>query len=308
MGIFYAGLGIVAAVLLAAYICFRMTFYSNRKKQTIEQYPLPVGKCYEPYYDAMRKWMAEVDQMPCRQFEITSFDGLKLRGRYYENAPGGPIEVMFPGYRGIAKRDLCGGVQRCAELGHNALIVDQRGNGESEGTVITFGVKEYRDCLSWVEFAAKEFPHNKLILCGISMGASTVMIASGEKLPDSVIGTLADCGFTSAKEIIGKVIRDMKLPPKLVYPFIRLGAKLFGGFDPEEKSAVDAVKNARVPIVFIHGEDDDFVPCEMSRINYEACASQKHLAIIPGAAHGTSYVVQPEQYLQILREFWKDRK
>ena len=304
-----AAAAIAALVLLGAYVCFRLTFFSNRKREVTEEFPLPKGECYEPYYELMRKWMRDVDQMPNTPVEITSFDGLKLRGRYYECAPGGPVEIMFPGYRGIAKRDMCGGVQRCAALGHNALIVDQRANGESEGSVITFGNLEYRDCLAWVDFALEHFGADvKLILCGISMGASTVLIAAGEELPKNVIGVLADCGFTSAKEIICKVIRDIKLPPAPLYPLIRLGARLFGGFKLEEKSAVESLKNAKIPVIFIHGTGDDFVPWEMSRDNYEACVTEKRLALIDGAAHGTSFMVDTEKYLQELREFWKDKR
>jgi len=304
-----AAAAIAALVLITAFICFRMTFFNNRKHEVIEKYPFPKGACYVPYYDIMRKWMTEVDQMPNTAFEITSFDGLTLRGRYYECAPGGPVEIMFPGYRGLAKRDLCGGVQRCAALGHNALIVDQRANGESEGSIITFGNLEYRDCLAWIDFAISHFgPDVKLILTGISMGASTVLITAGEKLPKNVIGVLADCGFTSAREIICKVIRDMHLPPAVIYPFIRLGARLYGGFKLEEKAAVEAVKNATVPVIFIHGTGDDFVPWEMSRDNFESCVSEKRLVLIDNAAHGTSCMVDTEKYLQELKEFWKDKR
>jgi fermentation-respiration switch protein FrsA (DUF1100 family) len=96
----------------------------------------------------------------------------------------------------------------------------------------------------------------------------------------------------------------MGLPPRLCYPFVRLGARLYGHFDLEEFSPVEAVKDCKVPVLFFHGEDDDYVPCEMSRINYEACASRKMLVTIPGAGHGLSYPVDPQQYLQIAGSFF----
>lgn len=242
--------------------------------------------------------------MPCEELWITSFDGLKLYGRYFEYAPGAPIELMFHGYRGSAERDLSDGVLRCFKLGHSVLLVDQRCSGKSDGTVITFGINEHRDCLKWLEEMQIRFPENKIILTGISMGASTVLMAAGKPLPKNVIGVLADCGFTSAKEIIKVVIRQMGLPSAIAYPFVRLGATLYGHFNLEDISAVESVKNSTVPVIFFHGEDDTFVPCYMSRQMHAVCASKKMLVTVPGAGHGLSYPVQPEQYLNAMREFF----
>ena len=293
---------------LVAYICFRMAFYVPGNYKSTEEYPLPKGKIYSPYRDMFIGWIKEVRQMPCREFRIQSFDGLPLYAKFYEYAPGAPIELMFHGYRGNAESDLCGGVQRCFTLGHSAFIVDQRACGKSGGNVITFGVNESRDCHSWLEFMVQEFgPDVKILLTGISMGASTVLMAGGSPLPASVVGILADCGFTSAKDIIQVVIGTMKLPPKLAYPFVRLGAKLYGKFDLEESPAIEAVKRCQLPVIFFHGEADDFVPCCMSKQNYEACASGKKKRItIPGAGHGLCYVIDPEKYLREMRDFFKD--
>ena len=300
-------LAVLAAVcLLASYVCYRMAFHAVRKESSDpEGIELPEGEIYEPFHEAMRDWIREVRAMPQEDVAITSFDGLTLRGKYYEYRPGAPIELMMHGYRGSSERDLSGGVQRCFAVGRSALVVDQRCAGGSEGRVITFGIREHRDCLAWVDFMIRKFgPEVKIILTGISMGASTVLMAGGKPLPENVIGILADCGFTGAKQIIQEVIRQMGLPPKLCYPFVRLGARLFGKFDPEEASAVEAVRNCTVPVIFYHGEDDDFVPMEMSRANFEACASRKALVTIPGAGHGLSYAVDPETYLRTLREFF----
>ena len=301
----YILLALAAIVMLTAYICFRMAFYATRK-ETNEEFPLPEGDIYLPYRDQMIAWMKEVRQLPREDVTIRSFDGLTLRGKYYEYAPGAPIELMFPGYRGVAERDLCGGVQRCFSLGHSALIVDQRACGESDGNVITFGIRESRDCHSWIAFMLERFGKDvKIILTGISMGAATVLIAAGSELPKNVTGVLADCGFTSAREIIQKVIRQMGLPPKLAYPFVKLGAYLYGGFDLEATSPEEAAKTCSVPVIFFHGEDDDYVPCWMSTVNYQACRSpRKKLVTIPGAGHGLSYPVAPKEYLQALRDFW----
>ena len=299
-------LALGALTLLAAYLCYRMAFYSAPRKPAREDViEIPEGEIYELFRPAMEAWGRETRAMAHEDMEITSFDGLTLRGKYYEFAPGAPIELMFHGYRGSSERDLSGGVQRCFALGRSALIVDQRCSGTSEGSVITFGVREHRDCLSWVDFMVKRFgPEVKIILTGISMGASTVVMAAGNPLPENVIGVLADCGFCSAREIILEVIRQMGLPPALGYPFVKLGAKLFARFDLEEYSPMEALKTVTKPIIFFHGGADAFVPCWMSEKMYEACPTRKRLVVIPGAGHGLAFPVDQEGYLKAAGEFF----
>lgn len=295
-----------AAVLIGSYICFRMAFYVPEKdKKPKSEFDIPQGKIYEPYRDRIVDWIKQTRALPCQEMSITSFDGLQLRGTYYEYAPGAVIEIMFHGYRGSSERDLSGGVQRCFKLGHSALIVDQRSSGKSQGNVITFGVNESRDCLAWVNHAIERFgPECRLMLTGISMGAATVMIAAGEDLPENVIGVLADCGYSSAKAIIKEVIRQMKLPADLLYPFVKLGARLYGHFDLEKYSPAEALKTCKVPVLMFHGEDDAFVPCDMSRENFAACASRKKLVTVPGAGHGLCIMFDPEIYRATMTEFF----
>ena len=305
-----AGCAVLAlAAVLASYICYRIAFYAPpQKNEAGDAIEIPDGEIYEVFRDKLENWVREMRAMPHEEFSIESFDGLTLYGKYYEYKPGAPIELMFPGYRGSAERDLAGGVQRCFQVGHNVLLADQRCSGRSEGNVITFGIREYRDCLKWVDFAVEHFgPDAKIILTGISMGASTVLMAAGEELPSNVVGVLADCGYTSAKAIICHVSRMLHLPAWLMYPLIRLGGFLFAGFDLEENSPIEAVKQIRIPVIFAHGEADDFVPCSMSRENYDACAAPKCLYTAPGAGHGLCYLVAGEDYIRALREFWTEQ-
>lgn len=297
---------IFAVLLLATYWCYRMAFFADRNAP-VEEYPVPQGAIYEPYHEQMKDWIKQIRQMPHENVEITSFDGLKLRARFFEYSPDAPIELLFHGYRGTADQDMAGGVLRCFLVGHSALLVDQRASGMSEGNKITFGINESRDCHSWISYLRQRFgQQRKLILCGMSMGASTVLMAAGKPLPSNVVGVLADCGYTTPKEIICKVIRQLKLPAKLCYPFVRLGARLFAGFDLEEDSSLAAMARCQVPVIFFHGEDDDFVPCDMSRRNFEACKAPKKLITVPGAGHGLSYFLQSERYLQEVRDFFRE--
>lgn len=298
---------LVALPFITSFICFRMVFFSKKRVPLGEdEYCTLPGEEYEPYRETMIEWVKQTRKMKKEPMSIISFDGLKLVGNYYENIKGAPIEIMFHGYKGSAERDMSGGVERAFACGRNALIVEQRAAGESEGSVISFGINERRDCLAWIDCVVERFgPEVKIILTGISMGAATVLMTAGEELPKNVVSVLADCPYSSAKEIIMKVIDEMRLPSRLFYPFVKLGAKLFGNFNLEECAPIDAVKRAKIPIIFIHGEADGFVPCDMSRQLYDACASEKFLLTVPGAAHGVAYPRDKERYVKAVMDFEK---
>ena len=291
------------ACLIVLLVLFILIFYAPRRPEP--EFPLPPGPAYELYHGVMIEGMKRMRAYPQEVFTIQSHDGLTLSGRYFEYAPGAPMEIMFHGYRGTAVRDLCVGVDRAFALGHSCLIVDQRTTGGSGGRVITFGLREYKDCLRWVDFAVDHFgPDVRIILTGISMGASTVLLAAGEDLPSNVVGVLADCGFTSAKAIIRKVAKQLHLPPWLVYPAVRLSAWLFAGLDLEENSPIEAMGRVKIPVIFAHGEEDNLVPCYMSRENFDACISLKAIFTAPGAGHGLCYLSTGDEYIRALREFW----
>ena len=303
-------LGFLAlAVLVTAYICYRLMLYSPPRHMPGEdEYQIPDGEIYEVFREDMIGWTKMIRAYPYKEYAIRSFDGLTLRAKFFEHKPGAPIELMFHGYRGNAERDLNGGVERCFRVGHSALLIDHRGSGYSDGHVITFGILEKRDCLAWVDFAVREFGEDaRLILTGISMGAATVMMAAGEPLPPQIRYVLADCGYTSPREIISKVMRDMKLPPALLYPCATLGAKLFGRFNLNEDSPMEAMARCKVPVVFAHGDTDDFVPYDMSVRLCEACTGRhKKLVTIHGAGHGLAFPVGRDEYVNALKEFKRE--
>ena len=291
--------------LITSYVCYRMVFRAPKKKVLgPDEYEIPEGEIYEVFRDEMVQWIKDVRSMPHEDVSITSYDGLTLRGKYYECKKGATTEIMFHGYKGNAERDLCGAVERAFAIGRNALIVDHRASGTSDGNVITFGIKERRDCRAWIDFATEKFGKDvNLMITGISMGAATVMMTAGQELPENVVCVLADCGYTSPKEIIQKVVTDMKLPKAVFYPFIKLGARLYADFDLEEYSPIEAMKNCKIPVIFVHGDNDEFVPHDMSKRLYEACAAQKKVFItIKGAGHGLAYPVNKEEYIAKLKE------
>ena len=298
------------AFLIISYVCFRLAFYSRKRIPKPEgEYSLPKGKLYEPYLERIKEWQKETFALPHEDFEIRSHDGLTLKGKYYEHEKGAPLEILFHGYRGNPMKDLSGAVERCFKLGRNALLVTQRAHGESDGSVISFGVNERRDCLRWVDFAISRFGEDtKIILTGLSMGASTVLMAAGEDLPENVVCILADCGYSSQKEIIKKVIGEMGIPQDLAYPFVKAGAFIFGHFRLEETTPIESVKRSRTPIIFIHGDSDDFVPYQMSLDMYKVCPTEKTLITVEGAGHALAFIMDQEGYIKKVKEFdsvWK---
>ena len=292
-------------IFLLLIYCYRRIFYAKKRVPLAEnEYDVPTGGPYDEYYDRLIAWAKLARETPHEDVSVTSFDGLTLRGKYYEYEKGAPIEIMFNGYRGNAERDMSGGIERCFALKRSALVVNQRSCGPSDGNCASFGINESKDCLTWIDYAINRFGKDcKLIITGISMGGTTVLITAGEKLPPNVKYALADCPFTSAKEIISKVITEMKLPPKVFYPFIKLSAKIFGGFKLDENSPINSVKHATVPVIILHGDNDAFVPLEMGERLYNECSAKKALFISKGADHGLAFPADKEGYIKAIRDF-----
>lgn len=298
---------ILLLILLTTYICYKIAFYSNNKKALVDEVVLPNQKIFNTFREQIIQDVTDIRALPYQAYEIKSFDGLTLKAKYYECKKGAPIEIMVHGYRGNGERDLSTGIKRAFLCQRNAFVVDQRGSGSSSGHVLTFGIKERKDCVAWAHFVSQTFGEDiTIFLTGISMGAATVLLASSMDLPKNVKGVLADCGYDNASTMIKKVIKGLKLPAKIFYPFVKLGARLFGKFNLEETSPYESVQHSKLPIIFIHGTDDSLVPCQMSRNLYDVCVSKKKLVEIENADHGVAYLVNPELYIKELNDFFNN--
>ena len=261
-----------------------------------------------PYSDMIRENMERIDAAPHTNVTVTSFDGLTLSARLYPAEHSRGVIAVFHGYRSSSLRDYACAVDMYRGFGFDVLMVDQRAAGNSEGNVITFGVKERQDTLAWARFLHERYgADTPIFLSGLSMGAATLMMASSLPLPENVRGIVADSGFTTPAAIIGTVAeRDFHLPRQLTLPFLNAVSRLFGGFGLYEADALDALANTRIPVLFIHGEADSFVPCDMSRHAFEACASPKRLITVPDAEHGCGYLIEPERLTAELNDFFNE--
>lgn len=296
-------------IVVASYICFRLAF-SVPKKAPDAIFEMPSSRQYAPYAEATGQMIRDALVIPYEPVTISSFDGRKLFGKYYpaaQAAESAPWLILFHGYRSCAERDFCGGLPFGIAAGFHVLLVDQRAHGKSSGNCLTLGIKERYDCLSWIRYVLSRAGKDaKIVLYGISMGAATVLMSAGLSLPHNVAGIVADCGYSSPSAIIKKVLQKRHYPLFPTYALVRLGGKLFGGFDIEQASAAEAMKQCDIPVLFIHGEKDHFVPCEMSRENYKHCrSSEREILTVPGAGHGMSYMVDTEAYTHTVSAFLK---
>lgn len=248
-------------------------------------------------------WLAS---QTLESWQITSEDGLNLVGSYIAaDSPTTKSVILAHGYASQGKdmesfawfyRDI---------LGFNVLMPDARGHGQSEGDYIGFGWHERKDYVLWIQMLIDKLGDDaQIALHGISMGGATVMMVSGEKLPDQVKVIVEDCGYTSAYDELAYQLRRMyKLPPIPILPATSVVTKLKAGFSLYEASALKQVEKATLPILFIHGDDDRFVPTEMVYRLYEACHSEKEIYIVEGAGHGHAYGTDRTAYVQIVGDF-----
>ncbi|MBR5127514.1 MAG: alpha/beta hydrolase, partial [Roseburia sp.] len=207
----------ILLAVLTAYICYHISFRAPKRIPDEDvQIHLPEGEPYLKVRAGIEKCVNDMQSRPFEPITITTFDGKKLYARYYHVADGAPLQIQFHGYKSSAILDFCGGSLYAGKIGHNALVVDQRSHGKSEGTAITFGILERKDVLCWIDYARSRFGEDvHILLAGLSMGAATVLMATDQPLPSNVKGIIADCPYSAPEAIIKKVCRvEMHLPVK----------------------------------------------------------------------------------------------
>lgn len=295
---------LLAVVFGGAYYAYRIAFYSPNKDR--EKIPEIKGEHYEPHKAALRDMFHELQNKPCEFVTVRTPDGLSLSGRYYHVQDNAPLAICFHGYKSCWLTDFCGGADIAFQMGQNVLLIDERAHGKSEGRTITFGIKERQDLLCWVNYALERFgPEVKILLYGVSMGGATVIMSTELDLPNNVKGIVADCPYSAPLDVILSVGKQQGYPVKLIKPFVILGAKVYGGFDVQETSGAKAIKHTKVPVMIIHGEDDTFVPPEMSQCIQETNPEMVTRHTFPGAYHALSYVIDTPRYRTLVKEFMK---
>jgi len=243
----------------------------------------------------------------CKYVEIISHDGVRLAGHFYECPTANRVIIAMHGWRSSWAKDFGVISQFFHSNDCSVLYAEQRAQNDSEGEYMTFGLLERYDCLDWIDWVNDVIGETlPIYLAGVSMGATTVLMASGLDLPDNVVGVVADCGFTSPHAIWKHVVENnLHLPYSLHTSQVEKMVQKRIRMNPQEHSTVDALKKCCVPVLFIHGAEDSFVPVSMTYENYRACSAPRELLIVPGAEHGMSYIVEQRKYENTMRSFWK---
>ncbi|MBQ9314810.1 MAG: alpha/beta hydrolase [Clostridia bacterium] len=268
-----------------------------------------VSNALKPYEEKTKMGVAWVDNKienhEVEDVYIKSNDGLNLHGLLIKHEKPKGILIECHGYRSTARRDLYISCFQYYNWGYDVLLNDQRTSEKSDGKYITFGSKESMDIVKWCEYVSNRYSDLPIILAGISMGASTVLLAA-DKLKEEhhVKLIIADSGFISAwNEVVYAIKHYFHLPGECFIHMINLWCMMLGRFSLKEKNTIDVLKNTKLPILFIHGENDDFVPVNNSVINYNEYKDKKELLIIPEANHGMGYLVDTEKYLNTIKKF-----
>ncbi len=242
------------------------------------------------------------------QIEITAQDGTTLVGHWYCPESAKRIIVAMHGWRSTWSQDFGAIAPFWFDNDCAVLFAEQRGQGNSGGEYMGFGLLERYDCLDWInwvnERAEEKLP---IYLGGVSMGAATILMTAGFELPENVKGIVADCAFTSPHAIWKHVVENnFKLPFGLYSKAAKDICEKRIQMSSDSYSTTEALSDCKVPVLFIHGTDDNFVPIEMTYENYKACSAPKQLFIVPGAEHGMSYLVDQDGYETAVKQFWNN--
>ena len=300
--------GIAAAEAGGSAYFYRRTMmrYNAKKERTMKM----SGVDWESYYSFMKprgEWMRAQTH---EDVWIKSDDGLRLHATYFPGIDGGNTDkavICFHGYTSEAMSDYGSISNYYLKKGYSMLLVDARAHGQSEGKFIGFGCKDRYDALKWIDWMIKKAGNDiRIVLMGNSMGGATVLMASGLNLPEQVKGIVSDCAFTSPKAVFTHVLHSMYHLP--AFPMIQIADfvnRKMAGYGLDECNAAKEVQKAKLPILFIHGDKDTFVPCSMCDELYASCASQKTKLIVKGAGHCESYYKNTKAFEDALDKFCK---
>lgn len=250
---------------------------------------------------------AILKNLPHETVTLQSWDGTPLVGHWIPAKNPSRIIVAMHGWRSSWNRDFGIVADFFCKNNCSVLYAEQRGQGESGGQYMGFGLTERHDCLDWIQWANRRNPQGlPIYLCGVSMGASTVLMAADLPFPGNVRGIIADCGYTSAVDIWKHVVKQTHISYHFCGVPAGKMAKKRLQMNMDAVSCPQVLSHSHIPVLFVHGTDDRFVPIEMTYENYKACAAPKRLFVVPGAKHGMSYLVEPVGYEAAIKSFWAE--
>ena len=304
-------LGILLILLAGVYVAtprlaFHYFFSTPERSTEIPDYYIGT-----PHYKVSQAGLKVMKNMESEDAYLESRDGLKLHA-YLFPAPNETEHKKFVigihGYRSYSRPEYAPYIEFYQSLGYSMLLPDDRAHRPSEGDYIGFGVLDRLDCVDWAKYLVETYGEDtEIILHGVSMGGATVCAASGEAdLPEQVKGIVSDCAFSRAWDVIYYQLHDVgHLPADLFMPQMEKICEKKAGFNFHDYAAIDQVKKATVPMLFVQGEEDPLVPAFMAKDLYEACGSEKkELLLVPKAGHGESIAFAPDEYHAKIRDLF----
>ena len=301
--------GLFSVYLLITYVMFVVICKKVKNNKPLSVIHNAIEDALKPYEEKVKKghsWVEEKrNEGRVEDIFILSEDGLKLHGILIKQENPKGVMVECHGYRSTAKGDLYPSCFEYYGWGYDLLLIDQRTTGGSEGDYITFGVKESKDVGKWCEYVSNHYEKKPIILAGISMGATTVLLATEYLRKEWLVkAIIADSGFISAwNEVVYAIGHYFHLPGICFVGMIDCWCRLFAKFSLREKNTTMVLGKEMVPILFIHGKEDDFVLKSNTEVNYMKYQGQKELLLVDKASHGMSYMVDTSNYVKTVKDF-----
>jgi hypothetical protein len=296
---------LVLLVLVLLILCVSYALFYIGVCRYPKERPVKLARSLTPYLGQIEEGISWFKAQSPERVEISAYDSTPLVGLYLHHPEAKGTIILMHGFRSDAYHDFSCAFRFYYEQGYSLLSVFQRAHGESGGSCICYGVKERYDCRDWARYVCDRFgPEHDIFLGGISMGASTVLMATGLEMPKSVRGVIADCGFTSPYDEFKAVLKDrFRLPEHPFMDVADLFSRAIAGFGFKDYSTLSAMELNTLPILFVHGESDRFVPTGFTLENYKACKAEKELITVPGAGHGMSYLLDTPGCQKVLSAF-----
>lgn len=305
---YFVVLLVVGVVLLlffaAGFFLFRFLCEPDRQKSA--SLDGNASRSLQAYVPVIKQKALQNNAFPHEMVFIKAFDDVGLRAKLFLNERADRFVILVHGYHSCASWDFGASFAHYYNAGYSVLVLDNRGHG-SGGSYIGFGALDQRDVHSWMQYLVQRFGESiKIALAGVSMGAATVLLVSGNHPIPQLCAVIEDCGYCSLRELFYYLIRQKKVPPTLLVAFASIWSKLLAGYFFSEATPENAVKKSRVPTLFIHGTADTFVPFYMQERLYKACAAPKARASFRDSIHGESSYREPERYGKVVTSFLRE--
>lgn len=297
------------------YIAAKRMFFRSRGLQD-KNIPEPVpdrhgrysGSLMEPtselyYKNKIAKWKIMLTY-PVETLSLPSEDGLRLVGYLYRNGDSKKTAVLIHGFHSGAYEGCSHQALEYIARGYNVFFPDNRACTGSEGNYLTYGIMEQRDTIRWLEYLAQRFPEDSILVHGVSLGGATTCFLADKNLPEQVKALVSDCAFAEMRKVLAYVsYKSTHVPPWLLMPISECWFRCLTGLDYDTETPLKAVSAARLPMYFVTGEQDNYIPMEHTLRLYNACPTDKEIRVIRGAGHAAALVVGGDDYMNPIVAF-----